>query len=349
MDETRIRWRGRLGSLKGLGFIIVVFLVLILIAVGQDLVRGLQSPAQPVTVSIDELNLGGRADHPYVSVAGTAYYEVGYSETEYGRTVASYFLLLSEKSGQGMIVQASNADIDERVSGEVTLTGTLRDASSDLQTVVRSDLPYFAQEGVTVDPTYYLAEGDRPLDALTTLLLLAGAAVIGVLAVTPFFFPTTVYAPHPVDSLASSQPAIAGRAAVRATGWFTQLKKLEPALEFGKRKQSFTNAVANLVRTAEGRWMIYIHHVVRTRLYGVVPISKHESDWGMILDRGEGWQVEPGKIYGWKDRWAVRFQKPPMGAKPDPVYLVFDRAADQAEFVKAVRDSGFSVGTGMGY
>jgi hypothetical protein len=93
--------------------------------------------------------------------------------------------------------------------------------------------------------------------------------------------------------------------------------------------------------------MIYIHHVMRTQLYGVVTVSKQESDWAVFVGKSEPWSIEPGTIYGWKDRPAVRFRRQEMGRKIDDVYVVFGHPAWQAEFTKSLRTAGFVVGMGV--
>jgi hypothetical protein len=104
--------------------------------------------------------------------------------------------------------------------------------------------------------------------------------------------------------------------------------------------------VANLVSLPDGRLMIYIHHVQRTTLYGVVTVSKRESDWAIMVSKNEPWQIDPGRLYAWKVRPAVRFVHYDSTRKAEAVYLSFDQVGAQVEFIQQMRSRGFPVGTG---
>jgi hypothetical protein len=62
--------------------------------------------------------------------------------------------------------------------------------------------------------------------------------------------------------------------------------------------------------------------------------------------RNEPWQIDPGTIYGWKDRPAIRFRRQSMSAKTDDVYVIFGHPSEQAALAKDLRAAGFPVGTG---
>ena len=58
--------------------------------------------------------------------------------------------------------------------------------------------------------------------------------------------------------------------------------------------------------------------------------------------------IEPGKLYGWRDRWAVRFRYKGRNDKPETLLVSFDHAAGQASLVELLCKMGFAVGAGMG-
>jgi hypothetical protein len=349
MSKTTQRWKARIGSLKGLGVLILIGVVVLLISIGQDAWIALGTSSQAEAVTIDALVTAGGSGTAHVSLTGTAYYEVGYEETEDGRVVSSFYLLLNDLTGAGVIVKAPTAQLGDRTSGPVELSGLIRDTPSGLRAVIEEDLPYFAAQGVDVDPSFYLAEGARPMDPLLAAGVLLSSAALGGLSLVPLFFPTAVFTPRPIETLPAGPASRARRRGILATGRFQQVKQLEPTIEIGKRRQRFTGAVANLRGLPDGRLMVYIHHVVRTRLYGVVTVHKQESDWGVFVSRSEPWQIEPGVLYGWHDRPAIRFSKQEMGGKPEAVIVSFDEATEQADFVGKLRSAGFPVGTGMGF
>jgi hypothetical protein len=297
-------------------------------------------------MSIDDLMAGGARPYRHVSLEGDAYYDVGYTETSNGATTAIYYIFLDPKGTQGLVVRAPTTSVPAQSPASITLTGLIHTSPPELSNAVEADLAMYRQHGVEVDPSFYLAEGERPMDAPVGLAILLGSVGLGVVAFVPLFFPTTVFAPQPATMSAAPSPLPPGQN-VQATGRFQQLKSLHPTLETGRRWQRFTNAVANLITLQDGRLMIYIHHVVRTRMYGAITVSKRESDWAVLVSKSDPWQIEPGTIYGWKDRPAVRFRRQEMGRKMDDVYVIFNHPSPQAEFVTALRTSGFAVGMGL--
>lgn len=346
MNETSLRWKARIGGLRALSVLIWIGVALLLISTGSRAYRALTGPPAAEPVTINSLMAGGAHPFRYVSLTGDAYYDVGYTETSGGATVAVYYILIDPKSGEAAVIRSRETTLPAGGPGSVTLTGLVYASTPELSAAVEADLPMYGQSGIVVDPDFYLAAGEQPMGFGTALALFLGCAWLVVAAVIPFFFPTIVFAPRPMTALGAPPPQAPGQG-VRVTGRFQQLKSLQPTLEPGRRWQRFTYAVANPVMLDDGRLMIYIHHVVRTSLYGVVTVSKRESDWAVFVGKGEPWQIEPGTVYGWKDRPAVRFRRQGTGSKPDDVYVIFDHPAAQAEFAKAMRTAGFPVGSGV--
>ena len=68
------------------------------------------------------------------------------------------------------------------------------------------------------------------------------------------------------------------------------------------------------------------------------------------LDRNRVQDVQPGKIYGWRDRLAVRVNYQDAAAapaaKPQTLIVSFNHAAAQQDFINLLRQRGFVVGTG---
>lgn len=347
MNETSLRWQGRIGSLKSLGLVIAIMAGLSLVAMVSQLMRALQSPTEPTALSIPDLLAGTARANPYVSVIGDAYYNVGYEETENDRVVRTYYLLVDDRSGQTIVVRASTPETEDSQHAKVTVTGIIHTAPSDLQALIRADLPGFSQQGITLDPTFYLGEGERPPGVVPSFIWTALAGGFFLLGLFPLFLPSSVFQPRPVEALAAPPAATWKASGIRTSGRFRQLKRMQPQLELGKRWMKFSNAVANLITLPDARLMIYIHHVQRTTLYGVVTVSKHESDWAVMLDKNAPLQIDPGILYGWKARPAVRFVSRESNRKAEALYVSFDQTGSQAEFVRQLRGLGFPVG--MGY
>lgn len=346
MNETTLRWRARIGSLKLLaGGVLLGVAIMLIVEVGQ-LSTALKNPGKPQTIAVEQLVDGSVGVGRYVTVSGYALYDAGYEETKDGRKVASYYLLLEDDTGHLIAVKAP-AVLPARQPGSVTLTGMTRNTPTELNELIQSDMPTFEQAGFTTTPRLYLAENEMPPNKTSVLAMMLVLGALTFVCIVPFFFPGTVFVPRPVDPTIAPSSAKDMMAGVRVTGRLHQLKRVEPTIEFSKRAQKFKNAVANVIPLPQNNLLIHIRYVVRTRLYGVVTVSKRESDWGVFITGDKVIDIEPGKLYGWRDRWAVRFRYKGRGDKQETLFASLDHAAAQADLVGLLHKTGFAVGTGI--
>jgi hypothetical protein len=339
MNETGLRWKGRIGSLKIVGFFVGIVACIILAAGASTLNLALKNPdPEPQKVTISQLVNGEIDSGRYVSISGIAEYDVGYTETENGKTTRNFYFLVDPKSGNMILIEHHSPHIVDLDPGNsTTIAGMTRSAPSDLRSTIEDDVDSYREYDLETSTTLYVKDGASPPTTASGVTSLCVSVPLLLLGVVPFFFPTTAFGPYPVDT---TVPPPAGRLNVRATGKFQKLKQLEPSIEVGKGSQKLTNSVANVVPLARGRLMIYVHRVVRSRYSTTV------SDWGIFLDTDNVHAVEPGKVYSWKDRWAVRFQYQGPKDKPQTLFVIFEQPGDQAAFVDLVRKSGFVIETG---
>jgi hypothetical protein len=166
---------------------------------------------------------------------------------------------------------------------------------------------------------------------------------VGLLCLITYFFPAAVFGPYPV------QPIPAGteikRGAAKATGTFQQVTKMQP-LEFGKNKRKFQNSNANLFIAEDKSLGVYIHFVFTQRVYGI-QVRKQETDWMIIVKPMQVIAIEPGKIYAWRDLWALSVQYKDSNNKNQALLISFESAASQANFISALRERGYAVSTGQ--
>jgi hypothetical protein len=305
MDESSLRWRARIGALRGLGMLGLVIFGILLLIVGVSLITALRNPRNPQPVTIQQLVDGSIDMNKYVTLDGYALYEEGYEETENGSVVASYYLMLDDISGYLVLVQASSNNFDNRVSDFITLSGMTSRTETDLQNLVQSDSTYYAEAGFITSPYIYIREGDKPGDpgvqAFIAVLLAGGI----LFSIVPFFFPATVFLPKPVDATATAIPTKKKGEGIKATGRFLKMKKMEPTIVPGKNWQKYTETVANIISLEGERLMVYIHHVVR---YNFIPISK--THWGIFLTPRNARDIQQGVKLGWNDRPAVEITYP---------------------------------------
>ncbi len=340
MSENGLRWKGRIGSLKIVGFLGGIVACIILVAGASALNLALKNPdAEPQKVTISQLVSGEIDSGRYVSVSGAAEYDVGYTETEDGRTTRNFYFLVDYKSGNMILIEHHSPQvIDLDTENSTTITGMTRSTPADLRGAIEDDMDSYREYNVETTNKLYVKDGATPPSTASGVTFLCVAVPLLLLCVAPFFFPTTAFGPYPVDTTASP-PAV--RLNLRATGKFQKLKQLEPSIEVGRGSQNLANSVANVIPLARGRLMIYVHRIVKGR-YGITT----ESDWGIFLDTDNIHAVEPGKIYSWKDKWAVRFQYQGPKDKPQTLFVIFEQPGSQAAFVDLVRKSGFTIETG---
>jgi hypothetical protein len=343
MSESALRWKGRLGRLKSVALLIGLGGVVLLIIGLINFSSALNSDTeQPAAVTVGQLTRGEVPKGRYVTVAGWTDYDVWYTETEDSRTVASYYVLVDDDFLNLIVVKAAGSPSLLADFEPVVITGMTRSMPSDLQELVRSDVAEIHEYGLEINVNLYLAEGQKPMTKTTVLGLLIAGAVLLLLAAIPLAMPGTVFGPAPVEAAAA--PAT-GDSAAKASGVFRVLQSVDP-LEVGHKTRKFDNAVANLVPLAGGRLLVYIHHILTTRVYGV-KASQKESHWGVLIEQGHVISIEPGKLYAWKDRPAVGLRYHDAQGQEQELVVSFDHAAAQADFIKMLQQLGFEVGAGM--
>lgn len=343
MNESALRWKGRLGRLKPLALVLGLVGLILLIVGLITLSSALNNdPNRPAEVSVGQLTRGEVPKSRYVTVDGFTDYDVCYTETEDGKTVARYYVLVDEEFLNLVVVKAAGFPIARPDLDPVTVTGMTRSMPSGLKDLVRSDVAEIHEYGLEINEDLYLAEGQNPPTKTSVWVLLIVGAVLLALAALLLLMPGTVFGPAPVEAAVAP---VAGEAGTKASGTFQGLKSVQP-LEVGRKARKFENAVANLVPLEDRRLLVYIHHVVTTRAYGL-KVGRRESHWGVLIGQDNVVSIDPGKLYAWKDRPAVRLCYRDDKGKERQLLVSFDHAAAQAGFVKMLQQLGFAVGSGM--
>ncbi len=340
MNESVLRWKGRIGSLK-LGCGIILVLAAIVACAGiANLSTALKNPGAPQTITLAQLINGDIGSGRYVSVTGLAAYDIGYEKTEDGKTTATYYFVIDPNTGDMALIKHTSALLIAKQSDIVTITGMTRAMPSDLKDALKEDESLFATNDLRTTSVLYIEDGAAPPTTGASMVFLVLGLGVAVLCVIPFFFPGVVFAPHPLDTTVAPPTE---RYVLKATGMFTKLENVDP-LEVGKTTRTFTNAIANVIPLGEHEVMIYIHHILKTKTYGIT-VNTTVTDWGVFLHNERVSAVAAGKIFGWKDKWAVRFQYPNAKGKTATLYVIFEEAGAQAAFVKLLRAMQFSVTT----
>lgn len=345
MNEKALRWKARIGQSK-LGCGIVLFIAIILACVGASLLStALKNPGgQPHAVTLQQLVAGEMSNNTYVRITGLAAYDwANYWVEEDGQRKETYYFLVDADTGHMILIKHHSPYIIVAKSGEITLTGMVRPLSSSLRKLVQEDEGLFRKERLQTNFDIYIADGQSPPNLPSSAVLLIVGLLGCGLGVIPFFFPGNVFAPHAVNRAA---PRPAQRPALTVTGKFQKLKHLDP-LEIGKTRQNFTRAIGNLIFRGERELMVYIHHIVRTKTYGVT-VSTTESDWAVFINSANVQSIRAGKLYGWKDTWGLALQYTDDRGKGQKLYLHFEDEGSLAQTVEMLEQMRFVVELGAG-
>jgi hypothetical protein len=340
MSETVLRWKGRIGSIKQATAVFAVLGAVFLVIAIIFLVEAVNNAGGPQTVTVAQLVNGEVKESRYVTVSGTAAYEGGYTQTSDGKTVAEYYFLVDSKSGAVVLVK-SRTTVRVVESEEATVTGMTHALPSGLHQAVIEDMPDYRDAGLNIALGAYVGENDKPPSlplALGATLILGG---ILFLCLVTLFFPSTVFAPRPVDVMAV--PAAPGTdPGLKASGQFLQLQSVSP-LQVGRRKRKFSNAFANLIPAEGSQLVVYIHHILHVKSYGIT-VRTVETHWGAFVDPSRVRSVEPGQLYAWRERPAVRLRYLDEKGKEQALIVSFNHAGAQGSFVELLRKTGFSIG-----
>lgn len=343
MNETLLRWEGRIGSLRSLAIIVLIFLVIFAFSAVGNLNTALKNPAgSQSAVTISQLTSGQVGAGEYIMVSGLASYELAYIEKEDGVKKAIIYPLIDQKEGVIVFVRTTNVALETAADANVTVSGMTTGSNTDLKNAVESDMADINSAGFKTTSALYVEEGKQPSQLGTSLLILAAMAFAGLLSIATFFFPTTAFGAYPVQQV---PPDAVVTKAIKSTGMFQQVKKMEP-LEFGKTKRKFENSIANLFVMEDKTLGVYIHFVYTHRVYGI-QVSKQETDWMVLVKPMQVVAIEPGKIYSWRDRWAVSVRYRDANSKEQTVYIIFENLASQVNFVNYLREKGFAVSSGQ--
>jgi len=343
MNESLLRWKGRIGALKPLALLVLIFVVIFLFPVWHNLITAVKNPSGVQTATIEQLVSGKLGKNQYVSIAGTAAYDLAYTETEDGTVKAVIYPLIDEQSNVLIFVRTTRTEVQYESDARVTVSGMTTSVSTDLQNAIDQDLADINSAGFQTSKTIYIEEGQKPGNLLISLVELGALGFIGFLCIVIFLFPSTVFGPVPVQPVAPGteiKPSL-----TKATGIFQQVTKMQP-IEFGKGKRKFENANANLFFMEDGALGVYIHFVFTQRVYGI-QVRKKETDWMILVKPSQVIAIEPGKIYAWRDTWAVSVRYRDLNNKNQTVLIGFENSASQANYVAYLREKKFAVSSGQ--
>lgn len=339
MNETWLRWKGRIGASKPFALIIGIFALLLMVTVFANLMIAIKNLSGLKTVSIDDLVSNRVGTDDYVSLHGVASYQLSYQETNNGVLSAIIYPLMDLNAHEVIFIRSTNTDLASASDQEVTISGMTQSTPSDLENLIAKDVSDIEAAGFKTSTALYVVEGEKPGDLSTVGLEALALGIILLLCGATLFFPSTVFYPQPVRAPAQ---AIQGKNGVKAIGRLQRLKSVSPELVFGYGTRKFQNAVANIFTSKEGWLGIYIHHIYTYNIH-FVPVYKKITDWAVIIQPTQVLAIEPGQLYGWRDRWAVSIKYRDAANKIETLLVSFEHSGAQAQFVEYLRGKGYAV------
>jgi len=340
MEDTWLRWKGRISDLKVVALLGILGAFVGLVWSTIELTTAQSNPFEPRTVTLAQI-VNGEVGRPYyVAVEGYAIYGSGYKMTNYGIKTSEYYYLFDEDEGYAVLIKADHMNLHKRVDGPISLTGmtAFPSTSPDLYVAIADDVEHFADMGFGITPDIFIRENKRPSSVSIAAILVVVFSVVGLVSLVTMAFPSVVFVPAAVQPGGVAQQGSV-RQEVQVTGRLQKLKRVQPSIEVGRGWRKFTTTVANIIPLGNRRVMVYIRQIYR---YSGIKVSDTHS--GLTLDPMNVVFVEPGKVLGFKDRWAVRFVHRQRRDKPEELIMSFARPEDQAHFVALLRRAGFVIG-----
>jgi len=352
LNEKLNHWKARIGSLKGAAGVGILILLLSIAVTARILITAMDNPEQPDQVTARQIVDGEVPVGRFVVVNGYAKLDHGYGVTEAGVVRYYYYYLLDDESRYLIVVRADPATFHGHSSARIEVPGMTRSAPKELQELIKNDFSDIRQAGYLTTPLTYLEENARPpekLVSITTMLVLGFGLV---LFSATFFFPSTLFQPMPVETFRIVDRDAAVDHTIWARGTFRKLNGLYPFIEFGGRNRRFRDTPVNvrplpdhqiliqpLVHEGRRRLSLRLGHQSFDFSVGTAP-----DQWAIVVDEENFIDMDPGKLYGWIDRWALRLRYSLPGAGTQTVILSFQNPIAQAECVDRLREIGFLVG-----
>jgi hypothetical protein len=159
MNETALRLKAIIGSLKLVALAMLIIAAILLFVGLEDLSAALKNPdADPQPATVSQLVDGTVGTGQYVSVPGYAKYGAGYEKTEDDKVIATYYFLFDYDTGHLIVVEASTTTTYGRQSRQATITGMTRSTESALEDQIENDSD-IQESGLETTSRLYLDEG----------------------------------------------------------------------------------------------------------------------------------------------------------------------------------------------
>ena len=296
-------------------------------------------------VKIGQLVSGEIGANAYVTITGITIHGGAFTETDGDKLVAVVNPVIDLDTGALVFVRFTQAELLNKEGEEtITVSGKTAVPDDELTQLMLDVVPDLEAVGLSTTTDLYIDKVVQPGQLYRTWLQIGAIGAVMLLCVAIYAMPAIVFNPEPMT--VTSSAAAAGLVNMQVTGKLYKASKKD-INQATKRRQHFAKAYANLIRLDPNGLMVHVHQIVRHRTYGIT-VGKTESDWLVKLYPHQIVRVEPGKLYTFNQRWAVRFVYKTEADKESVLVLNFENEQDQATFINLLRELGFAVQT-LGY
>jgi len=352
LNETLNRWKARIGSLKGVAAVAILVLMIATAIAARMLLTAIDNPEQPEPITIRQIVEGNIEPGRFVTVEGYAKLDHGYDATENGTVRSCYYYLLDDASRYLVVVKTDPATFQSHLTANTRVSGMTRAVPNELRQLIDSDTPGIRAAGYLTSSTIYLEENARPPERFmmfSTVVVLC--ASMGIFSLT-FLFPSTMFQPMPVDTLRVRDASTPINRTIWARGTFYRLISTEPFIELSGRTRRFRETPVNIKPLPGPQLLIQPLTNEGQHTYSLAlgnqslsfTVGTSPDQWAILVDAQNFIDIDPGKLYGWTDHWAIRLQYSSPGSRKETVILSFENSIAQAECVDRLRELGFLVG-----
>lgn len=333
MADRWLHWQARLGANKLLASLIAITMLLFLGMLHADLENSIDWLNGPVHRSLAELNEPANQYEQYVHVSGTALFDRALKRIDNGRVTMLYYPLIDERTDTTLWIRSAHPriDIQKFKPQQINVSGMFRQTSPLARKWLDANTSMIESTGAPLT-TWQLDAEQTPLKPWLILPLIIGLSITLLLSVLALICPAIVFAPAPIEPASIFETGAPG---VRVAGRFHRLRHLEPWIEFADAARNFRPAVAELLRLENRHLMVLARYTSRSR--------RETTQWGVLIEPARLIKIEPGKLYGWRDRWAVRIEYYDQDWRTQSLIVSFNHSGAQAEFVERLKQMGYDV------
>ena len=340
MNSYRLRFKGWISALRPYALLAIVLGSFFLIGFIKSYTQASRAANSP-EVAIGALVRGEVEPGSYVTLSGLLLYGGLIEEMEDNKLVAVFNPLVDPVTGQMILVRFTQQEVFSREDEEmIIISGRTASPGRDLAPLIEQFLPEIRAAGLTTTVDLYLRDILEPGQPQSLLPGLVGVGLGMLVCAVIVVMPRIVFSPQPLSASASLEQGIPNR--VRVTGRLNKVNPKATSLELTKRRQHFAKVAVAVLSTEKRELVVHYHQVAVNRYMGI-KIGTNVSDWAVRLSPIQVVRIEPGRLYSFDVRPALRIVYKDQPDRESVLALSFENDKEQAFFVEMLKELGFSV------